>query len=127
MSDFADNLRVLMAKRGWNQQETANAIAVSQANVSRWLSEGHEPSADVLIRIAKVFRVSLDQLLRAPGPALRIPRAELEATIWTTRWFRQLRIAWQRSPKERYRIETALELAWPNQKPDIIAWLNKKK
>jgi DNA-binding Xre family transcriptional regulator len=35
MSDFADNLRVLMAKRGWNQQETAKAIAVSQANISR--------------------------------------------------------------------------------------------
>lgn len=126
MSDFADNLRVLMAKRGWNQQETANAIAVSQANISRWLSQGHEPSADVLIRIAKVFGVTLDQLLRAPGPAMRIPRAEFETTIWTTRWFRQLRIAWQRFPEERYRIETALELAWPNQKPDIIEWLNKK-
>ncbi len=126
MSDFADNLRVLMAKRGWNQQETANAIVVSQANISRWLSQGHEPSADVLIRIARVFGVTLDELLRAPGRALRLPRAEFDTAVWTARWFRQLRLAWQRSPKERYRIETALELAWPNQKPDIIAWLNKK-
>ncbi|MGD0059456.1 MAG: helix-turn-helix transcriptional regulator [Verrucomicrobiia bacterium] len=126
MSDFADNLRVLMAKRGWNQQETAKAIAVSQANISRWLSEGHEPSADVLIRIARVFGVSLDQLLRAPGPALRLSRAEFDTAVWTARWFRQLRLTWQRAPEERYRIETALELAWPNQKPDIIEWLNKK-
>jgi hypothetical protein len=80
----------------------------------------------VLIRIARVFGISLDQLLRAPGPALRIPRAEFDTAIWTSRWFRQLRISWQRFPEERYRIETALELAWPNQKPDIIEWLNKK-
>lgn len=126
MSDFADNLRALMAKRGWNQVQAAAALSVSQANISRWLSENHEPSADVLIRIAKVFGVTLEELLRGPGPALRPPRAELETTLWTTRWFRQLRLTWQRSPKERGRIETALDLAWPNQKPDILAWLNKK-
>ncbi len=126
MSDFADNLRTLMAKRGWNQVQAADALSVSQANISRWLSENHEPSADVLLRIAKVFGVTLEELLRAPGPALRPPRAELDTTLWTTRWFRQLRLTWQRSPKERRRIETALDLAWPNQKPDILAWLNKK-
>jgi transcriptional regulator with XRE-family HTH domain len=126
MSDFADNLRTLMAKRGWNQLQAAAALSVSQANISRWLSQNHEPSADVLIRIANVFGVTLEELLRAPGPARRPPRAEFDTTLWTTRWFRQLRLTWQRSPKERRRIETALDLAWPNQKPDILAWLNKK-
>ncbi|MGO9528623.1 MAG: helix-turn-helix domain-containing protein, partial [Verrucomicrobiia bacterium] len=115
-----------MAKRGWNQTEAAKALSVSQANISRWLSQNHEPSADVLIRIAKAFGVTLDELLRAPGPALRIPRAEFDTVVWPPRWFRQLRLTWQRSPKERHHIETALDLAWPNQKPDIIAWLNKK-
>ncbi|MGD0060219.1 MAG: helix-turn-helix transcriptional regulator [Verrucomicrobiia bacterium] len=126
MSDFAENLRALMAKRGWNQLQAAAALSVSQANISRWLSQNHEPSADVLIRIAKAFGVTLDELLRAPGPALRIPRVEQDTVVWSTRWFRQLRLTWQRSPKERRRIETALDLAWPNQKPDIVAWLNKK-
>jgi transcriptional regulator with XRE-family HTH domain len=126
MSDFADNLRALMAKRGWNQQEAANALSVSQANISRWLSQGHEPSADVLIRIAKAFGVTLDELLRASGPAMRKARAEYDTVLWPTRWFRQLRLSWQRYPKERHRIETALDLAWPNQKQDIIAWLKKK-
>ncbi len=126
MSDFAGNLRTLMAKRGWNQLQAAAALSVSQANISRWLSQNHEPSADVLIRIAKAFGVTLDELLRAPGPALRFPRAEQDPVVWSTRWFRQLRLTWQRSPKERRRIETALDLAWPNQKTDILAWLNKK-
>lgn len=126
MSDFADNLRALMAKRGWNQQEAANALSVSQANISRWLSQGHEPSADVLIRIARAFGVTLDELLRATGPAMRKARAEYDTVLWPTRWFRQLRLSWQRYPKERHRIETALDLAWPNQKPEIIAWLKKK-
>jgi transcriptional regulator with XRE-family HTH domain len=126
MSDFADNLRTLMAKRGWNQLEAAAALSVSQANISRWLSQNHEPSADVIIRIAKVFGITVEELLRAPGPALRIPRAEQDTIVWPARWFRQLRLTWQRSPKERRRIETALDLAWPNQKPDILAWLNKK-
>jgi len=126
MSNFAENLRTLMGKRGWNQQDTANALSVSQANISRWLSRGHQPSADVLIRIARVFGVSLDDLLRAPGPSMRAVRAEVHSIVWPARWFRQLRIAWQRFPKERHRIETALDLAWPYQKKKIIAWLNKK-
>jgi transcriptional regulator with XRE-family HTH domain len=92
----------------------------------RWLSQGHEPSVDVLIHIAKKFGVTLDELLRAPGPALRPARAELDNIVWPARWFRQLRLAWQRAPDERHRIETALELARPNQKPDIISWLKKK-
>jgi hypothetical protein len=37
-----------------------------------------------------------------------------------------LRLAWQRYPKERHRIETALDLARPNQKQDIIARLKRK-
>ena len=126
MSDFADNLRALMAHRGWNQKDAARAIAVSQANVSRWLSEGHEPSADVLLRIAAVFGVTLDELLRASGPTLRAARAEYNTVVWPARWFRRLRVTWQRYPKERHRIETALDLAWPNQKEEIIAWLNRK-
>jgi transcriptional regulator with XRE-family HTH domain len=126
MSDFADNFRTLVAKRGWTQQQAANAIGVSQANVSRWLSQGHEPSAAILIRIATVFGVSLDALLRAPGPALRTSRAELDNIVWPARWFRILRLGWQRFPKERHRIETAIDLAWPNQKDQIITWLNKK-
>jgi transcriptional regulator with XRE-family HTH domain len=126
MSDFADNLRAQMDKRGWTQTDAADALSVSQANISRWLSQNHEPSADVLIRIAKAFGITLDELLRAPGPALRPPRAEQETVVWPARWFRQLRLTWQRSPKERGRIETALDLAWPNQKPDILAWLKKK-
>lgn len=126
MSNFAENLRTLMAKRGWKQTEAAAALSVSQANISRWLSQNHEPSADVLIRIAKVFGVTLEELLRGPGPARPTPRAEFDSTLRTTRWFRQLRLVWQRSPKERRRIESALDLAWPNQKADILDWLNKK-
>jgi transcriptional regulator with XRE-family HTH domain len=82
MSDFADNLRALMAKRGWNQQEAADALSVSQANISRWLSRGHEPSADVLIRIAAAFGVTLDELLRASGTSMRTARAELDTVVW---------------------------------------------
>jgi transcriptional regulator with XRE-family HTH domain len=126
MSDFAVNLRALMAKHGWNQQEAADALSVSQANISRWLSQGHEPSADVLIRVTRAFGITLDELLRAPGPALRTARADLDTVVWPNRWFRQLRLTWQRSPKERHRLETALDLAWPNQKQDIIKWLNRK-
>ncbi len=126
MSDFAENLRTLIDRRGWTQQQAASAIGVSQANISRWLSQGHEPSADILIRISRAFDVSLDKVLRPPGPALHDKRVRTSTIVWPARWFRQLRIHWQKYPKERYRIETALDLAWPNQKEDIITWLNQK-
>jgi hypothetical protein len=34
----------------------------------------------------------------------RTVRAEHDTAIWPARWFRQLRLAWQRYPKERHRI-----------------------
>jgi len=36
--------------------------------------------------------------------------------VWPARWFRQLRLTWQRHPKERHRIETALDFAWLKKK-----------
>ena len=126
MSDFADNFRTLIDRRGWTQQQAADAIRVSQANVSRWLSAGHEPSTDVLMRIAAVFHVTVDKLLRGPGPSMPSKRSATSTIVWPARWFRQLRSCWHKYPRERHRMQTGIELAWPNQTEEIMAWLNQK-
>ena len=126
MSDFADNMRALMARRGWNQKQAANAIGVRQSNVGRWLKRETAPSMPVLVKIAETFGVSLDELVRTSGPVVRKARAEHNAGPNLARWFLQLRVTWQKYPDRRHRIRTGLELAWPHQVQEIIAWLENK-
>ena len=52
---LADNVRRLLAERGWNQTELAEKLEWSTGNLSRLLTAKRSPGADVLIQLAKVF------------------------------------------------------------------------
>jgi transcriptional regulator with XRE-family HTH domain len=125
MSDFGDNLRVLIASKGWNQKEAAAALGVSQQNISVWLRGDHEPSTVVLIGVAEAFGVSVDELVRAPGPKVKEARANYGENVLQGRWFRILRVAWHDCPDERGRIELGIRSAWPNQCDEILEWLDE--
>jgi transcriptional regulator with XRE-family HTH domain len=127
MGDFSSNLRAELSRRGWNQKDAAEHFGVSQQNVSRWLNEGHEPSIELLLKVARALGVTPNELLCAPGPAARPKRTPGEDEPgFGDRWFRQLRVTWQRHPDKRHQIKTAIELAWPNQAEDILRWLEAR-
>lgn len=48
---------------GWNQVQLADRLGVSKQTVSNWENENIQPSIEMLIRLAKLFRTSTDYLL----------------------------------------------------------------
>ena len=61
---FSVNVRRLRKKLNITQKSLADAIGYSEKTVSKWETEGSIPSIDALFRIAKIFRVGLEELFR---------------------------------------------------------------
>ncbi|MCL2153768.1 MAG: helix-turn-helix domain-containing protein [Oscillospiraceae bacterium] len=62
---FAENLKTLRKKRGLSQEELAIRLNVVRQTVSKWEKGLSVPDADILIRIADTFEVSVSALLGA--------------------------------------------------------------
>ena len=61
-------ITALRKTAGWNQAELAQRLQISSSAVGMYEQGRREPSADMLVRIARVFNVSVDYLLTgAPG------------------------------------------------------------
>ena len=48
---------------GWSQVELAKRLNISKQTVSNWENENIQPSIEMLINVATLFRVSTDYLL----------------------------------------------------------------
>ena len=59
----ADRLVALRRERGWSQEELAVRLGVSRQAVSKWERAEASPDTDNLIALARLYGVSLDQLL----------------------------------------------------------------
>lgn len=73
---LASRLRELRARRGLTQDQVAQQLGCHESAVSRWESGSRFPTAEDLVALADLFRVSTDELLgrvrqyAAPGMAL---------------------------------------------------------
>lgn len=63
MNYFAVNLKTLRKEKGLTQPELANRLGVSRAIISFWENDIYEPTATHIIKVAKFFDVSIDDLL----------------------------------------------------------------
>ena len=59
---------------GWSQVELARRLNISKQTVSNWENDNIQPSIEMLIHLAEVFRVSTDYLLGRDT----IPRISIE-------------------------------------------------
>lgn len=57
------NIKNLRERKGLTQQELAVRVDVAQSTVANWESGRREPDINILIRIAKLFNVTLDELV----------------------------------------------------------------
>ena len=48
---------------GWSQVELAKRLNISKQTVSNWENENIQPSIEMLVNVANLFRVSTDYLL----------------------------------------------------------------
>lgn len=61
---FGPNIKLLRARRGRSQEETALALEVKRSSWSGYENGSAEPSLDLLVRISGYFKVGLDKLLK---------------------------------------------------------------
>lgn len=61
--DLAVRLRQLRMEKHLRQEQVADLIGVTKAAVSAYENDIRQPSYDVLIRLANLYRVSIDYLL----------------------------------------------------------------
>ena len=72
--EIANRLVQLRKKSGLSQEELAEKLGISRQAVSKWERAESSPDTDNLISIAKLYNVSLDELLKTDEEA-EIPRA----------------------------------------------------
>lgn len=76
--EIANRLVELRRKKGLSQEELADLLGVSRQAVSKWERAEASPDTDNLIYLAKIYGVSLDELL---GIQVEKEAKEKEATI----------------------------------------------
>ena len=79
--DFGEKLKALRTERGLTQEQLAARLYVSRTAVSKWETGGGSPNLDSLQAVARLFDVSVDDLLvycfrhfSRSGRALYLPR-----------------------------------------------------
>ena len=68
MVDCSEKLRTLREARGLTQLQVANRIGVSKAMISAYETASKTPSIEVLIRLSRLFGVSVDYLVCVDAP-----------------------------------------------------------
>lgn len=63
MNQFAERLKELRLENNLTLKELASLIGVSDIAISRWENRLRVPNIDVLISLAKYFKVTTDYLL----------------------------------------------------------------
>lgn len=63
MSIFSDNIRFIRNKRNLSQQGAADHLEISRVRYSKYEDGRSEPPFDVLVKISKLFSVSIDLML----------------------------------------------------------------
>lgn len=80
---FGEKLQELRRKAGMSQDALAERIEVSRQAVSKWERDEAMPETEKVIRLAKLFDVSLDELLldRVDRAAPQVPQANAYGEI----------------------------------------------
>lgn len=63
ITKFSTRLRELRLNKGLHQEQIANLIGVSKSAISAYENGTGQPSFEILIRLANLYRVSTDYLL----------------------------------------------------------------
>ena len=73
---LGERLQDLRAKAGYSQEQLANLLGVSRQAISKWEGDQGKPELDNILKLAEIYRVSTDYVLR--GAAVPTSVAERE-------------------------------------------------
>lgn len=81
MSVYATRIKALRLDQGMSQEDLAEAVAISQNQISRYERGANDPTGDVLIALARVLNTSTDYLLGViDDPSPHITNEDLSPT-----------------------------------------------
>ena len=63
MTMLGQRINELRLAMGWSQVQLAEKLNISKQTVSNWENENIQPSIEMLVRLATLFRTSTDYLL----------------------------------------------------------------
>jgi transcriptional regulator with XRE-family HTH domain len=69
---IGQNIKELRKQKGLQQKEVATEVGLTQSNYNKIENDHRQPSIDVLTALARIFDVTVDQLL---NPRDKIPQA----------------------------------------------------
>lgn len=78
MMVLGNRIKQLRKERSWLQSELGEKIDADSRQISRYENGKITPSLDTLIKIADVFEVSIDYLLKENAPKSPLPTQDLE-------------------------------------------------
>lgn len=63
MSIFSDKLTKYRKEQGFTQQEVADKIGINRGSYSNWENGKREPTLENVVKLAKLFKTTTDELL----------------------------------------------------------------
>lgn len=63
IANFSNRLRELRQRKGLRQEQVAKLIGVNKSAISTYENDIRQPSFEILVRLANLYRVSTDYLL----------------------------------------------------------------
>lgn len=59
-----NKLKVVLAEKGLSNKWLAEQLGITQATVSKWVTNTSQPNLDMLIKLSKVLEVDINDLVR---------------------------------------------------------------
>ena len=59
-----NRIKVILADKGLTNKWLAEQLGITQATVSKWVTNTSQPNLDTLIKISKILEVELQELVR---------------------------------------------------------------
>ncbi len=61
-------LRELRAREGWSQGDLADKLGVSRQTINAIETEKYDPSLPLAFRLARLFRLPIEEIFSEPAP-----------------------------------------------------------
>ena len=68
MGIFADRIKELREGAKWSQEDLANKLGLQRSSISSWETQRREPEFETLVKIARIFNVSVAYLIDEAAP-----------------------------------------------------------
>lgn len=68
MGIFADRIKELREGEKWSQEDLANKLGLQRSSISSWETQRREPEFETLVKIARIFNVSVAYLIDEEAP-----------------------------------------------------------